>query len=273
MRQYNLLSGLKAPPPTFTSRVIGPGKKLPDMTDWKLTAWLMPHEKIRYELSTLSFLLEHPNFDASNPKKAKALFHWYYHIPYALIIAHHKTEDNICGKYFPSIFGAGGHIATQHVEIEASLNKMKDASMDMVRCAVSGDAAGANGAKGAMQSALTTLMDMFLPHLDYEEENTPAEFTKANMDLAGYMKMINAEIAPHDGKLIMAEFGAYTGMTLVFPLILVAWFATMEAWGGSEKCDEVYKSLDPPLKLMWNCCCRKAALKHWIKPIDVIVSG
>lgn len=98
----------------------------PDL-NWKTSAWLVPHESLRWLMSLTKFITSHKNFDASDSKKAAALQVFFDDFYYPYIDSHHSAEDAVCGKHWPEVYGAGGMIGSQHVQVDALMKDMKAA--------------------------------------------------------------------------------------------------------------------------------------------------
>jgi len=228
-----------APQMTFSSAVVGTGKEFPDL-NWKTTAWLVPHESLRWLIKLVNYVAKHPNFDPKEPFKAKAFATLFNEIYYPFIEAHHTGEDAVISKYLPDVYGSTGKVSSQHKEFDASLKKMQ---------AIVNSIAEGSGADQMAEflSLHAAFEEALLAHLAEEERITP-QFLEGKFTEETFNGMIGTELIPHDIQAGCAYHGPDKYMSEIFPCILAIIFATMEVWGGARAAAGMHANLPPPVQ-------------------------
>jgi len=228
-----------APHMTFTSQVVGPGKEFPEL-NWKTTAWLVPHESLRWLVKLVNFVVKHPNFDAKEPFKAKAFSTLFNEIYYPFIEAHHTGEDAVISKHLPDVYGSTGKVSSQHKEFDTSLKKMQEIVNSM------SEGSGLDQMSDFLSIHAAFENDL-LSHLAEEERISPplleGKFTEETFN-----GMLGAELIPHDIQAGCAYHGPEKYMSEIFPCILAIIFATMEVWGGPQAAAGMHANLPPPVQ-------------------------
>ncbi len=267
--------GSPAPPPVFTSKVVGPGREL-SANEWQNIGLLVPHEALRYEFTLFGWMLSHPNFDAADARKADALLDFWNSAPFPLIVGHHNGEDSdAVVKVFPDVYGEGKRATLEHVGLHQMAEEVDSRCRQMARCAHDGDASGAAQHKAELDALFTRLEAEMVEHLAEEERAFPVAVRKtefgsdpdsSRLDKHYFKRMMSAEV-----NAMAKRFGGKRAVhTRLMPVALVVIVSTINAWGGREEADKFMSQLPPPVRAIVYRGMGKPAFRRLVELLKVV---